>query len=64
MNILESNKLLANNQHGFRTKLSTETALLKVTNKIYENIDAKKISLLILLDLSKAFDSVSHNILL
>ena len=39
---LESNGLLANNQHGFRTNLSTETALLKVTEKLYENMDRQK----------------------
>lgn len=61
---LESNKLLSNTQHGFRPKLSTETALLKVSDAIYSNIENKKISLLLLLDLSKAFDSVNHNILL
>ena len=64
MDYLESNKLLTNAQHGFRPNLSTETALLKITNTIYENTENKKISLLILLDLSKAFDSVSHPILL
>ena len=61
---LEDNNLLSENQHGFRPHLSTETALLTITNQIYENIDQKKISLLLLLDLSKAFDSVSHRILL
>ena len=64
MVFLENNNLLAKNQHGFRPHLSTETALLTITNKIYENIELKKISLLLLLDLSKAFDSVSHQILL
>ena len=64
IDFLESNKLLVENQHGFRPNLSTETALLTVTNKIYENIDNKKISLLLLLDLSKAFDSVNHQILI
>lgn len=61
---LESNKLLVNSQHGFRSKLSTETALLKVTDTLFHNIDNKQISLLILLDLSKAFDSVHHDTLL
>ena len=64
LDYLESNKMLTNAQHGFRQNLSTETALLTVTNSLYENIEKKKISLLILLDLSKAFDSVSHPILL
>lgn len=61
---LENNGLLSNSQHGFRPKLSTETALTVMTDKIYNNMDKKRISLLTLCDLSKAFDSVSHNILL
>ena len=64
ISFLETHNLLSKNQHGFRPQLSTETALLTVTNKIYENIEEKKISLLLLLDLSKAFDSVSHQKLL
>ena len=63
-NYLECNALLSNTQHGFRSNLSTETALLTISKKIYENIDNKKLSLLTLCDLSKAFDSVSHPILL
>ena len=63
MHYLENNHILSNHQHGFRPMLSTETALLKVTEKLYSNIDNKIISLLLLLDLSKAFDSVSHKIL-
>ena len=64
MEYLERNELISNTQHGFRSKLSTETALLAVTEKIYENIDNNKISLLSLLDLSKAFDRVNHELLL
>ena len=64
MSYLETNELLSQSQHGFRKNLSTETALLKVNEYIYNNIDNKNISLLLLLDLSKAFDSVSHRILL
>ena len=64
MSFLESHKLLSSSQHGFRGNLSTETALMKVNKRIYEAIDNQKISLLLLLDLSKAFDSVSHDILL
>lgn len=64
VSFLESNKLLSPTQHGFRPKLSTVTALQVITDKIYENIDKKQISLLTLCDLSKAFDSVNHTILL
>ncbi len=61
---LESKKLPNETQHDFRPGLSTVTALTKVANQIYENTDHKKVSLLTLCDLSKAFDSVSHEILL
>ena len=39
---LETNNLLSNSQHGFRPKLSTETALLKIPDRIYHNMDIKK----------------------
>ena len=64
MSFLEKYNLLSSSQHGFRSSLSTETALMKVNEQIYNNIDNHKISLLLLLDLSKAFDSVCHKILL
>ena len=60
MSFLESNRLISDSQHGFRKHLSTETALMKVNEYIYNNIDNQNISLLLLLDLSKAFDSVSQ----
>ncbi len=59
---LESNNLLAKSQHGFRPKLSTETAFS--TDKLYENTDNKKVSLLTLCELSKEFDTVNKKILL
>ena len=57
---LEENHLLSNTQHGFRSSLSTESALLTLCNKLYQNIDDKNLSLITLCDLSKAFDSVNH----
>ncbi len=58
------NNLLSSSQHGFRPNLSNESALLKVTDAKYRNMDKKIMSLLTLCDLSKPFDSVSHSILL
>jgi len=51
-------------QSAYRPHHSTETALLRVQNDILTSIDNKEVTLLVLLDLSAAFDTVDHTILL
>ena len=53
-----------NNQHGFRKGFSTISAIVTLLNGIYQEVNSKRDSYLIFLDLKKAFDTVSHNILL
>ena len=52
------------NQYGFRTKHSTVHALINITENIRSSLDKNEIIAGIFVDLQKAFDMVSHNILL
>lgn len=52
------------NQSGYKPKHSCETLLLRVTNDILVNMDNSKCSIMLLLDLSAAFDTVDHSVLL
>ena len=51
-------------QSAYRDKHSTETALIKVHNDILSALDAGSSAILLILDLSAAFDTIDHNILL
>ena len=51
-------------QSSYKRSHSTETALLKVKNDINQHVDHGKVVFLVLLDMSAAFDTVDHSILL
>ena len=61
---LEKNEILFHGQFGFRSNHSTNHAILLITDKIQKTIERKIYSCGIFLDLSKAFDTVNHDILL
>jgi len=63
-NFLENNDLLYNKQFGFRKNHSTSYAIMEVVDKITEAIDKRQITIGVFLDLSKAFDTIKHDILI
>ena len=61
---VEQKKCLSVHQSGNRKLHSTETLNLFISDKILKSMDDKEVVAVILLDLSKAFDSIDHVLLL
>ena len=61
---LEESQILDGSQYGFRRNRSTEYAALEVIDRIITKMDNNKIPINIYLDLSKAFDTIDHSILI
>ena len=61
---LTAHDLFPGTQSAYRRHHSTETALLKVKNDILQNMNRQHVTLLVLLDLSSAFDTIDHTALL
>ena len=64
LNHCNENAPLPVSQSAYRQCHSTETALLKVQNDILINMDNGEVTLLVMLDMSAAFDTIDHNILI
>ncbi len=61
---LKLNNLYDKFQSAYRQFHSTETALVRVKNDVLNAMDNQSITLMLLLDLSAAFDTIDHDILL
>ena len=64
LNFLNKHDILSSSQHGFRSNDSTSLAISKVYEMLLDNLSKKFFTSTIFLDLSKAFDTVDHKILL
>ena len=60
----ENENLFYKNQHGFRKKHSTKTASIYFCNSICKQLNNGKLTNAVYVDLSKAFDTISHSVLL
>ena len=63
-NFLNKYEILYEQQYGFRQNFSTDFALIELSDKIAKAMDDKKHMIGIFIDLSKAFDTLNHDILL
>ena len=61
---LNASGILYDRQYGFRKKRTTTQAVLDLVTNLYDNISKNKLSSLVAVDLTKAFDTVNHKILL
>lgn len=63
-NYFKTNKLFYSSQYGFREEHSTETASLELIDRVISDLENKRNSITVYMDLSKAFDTLDHSILI
>ena len=61
---LTKHDILFRSQYSFRKKHSYEHAITELVGEICKGLETKKHTMAIFIDLSKAFDTISHNLLL
>ena len=63
-NFTDKNNIFAKIKYGFRRRLSCITRLRNVNRLIQNNMNISKLSILVLLDFSKAFDTLDYGCIL
>ena len=59
----ENSKYLIDQQHGFRRGRSTTKALARLLDSLLESADMGDLTIAVLLDFKKAFDTINHKLL-
>ena len=62
-NYLHNNGSIYHSQYGFRSNHSTDNAVTELIGEILKNLENKKYTLTIFLDLSKAFNTLEHDVI-
>ena len=62
LNYVDTHKLFYNDQNGFRHRHSTELTAIRFVTDLIKDIDNHKIPTTVLIDLSKTFDTLNHDI--
>ena len=61
---IEKYKLISDSQYGFRSNRSTSLAILDLIEELTSASDNSKYTIVVLIDLRKAFDIIDHTLLL
>ena len=64
LKFLNKNKIISSNQYGFQPKRGTTEALINLTNEVNDSFNDRQNMIATFIDFQKAFDTVSHDILL
>ena len=61
---IDEHQLLTSELCAYRPGYSTESVILKITNDVLRSMDQQGVTSLVAIDLSVAFDTVNHNIMI